>query len=158
MAEIAETIEIAVSPEKVFIYASNPANFPEWQDGVLGASLSEAGPLRVGSRATVIRRVGPRKAKTTELLTEFNPPVAWEVRGTGGVPISAIARGSVVPLEDERRSRVTIVLEFEGHGLGRVLLRAIRRRARDQLPLHLSKLKQILEASNPANAYDVSGD
>jgi GNAT superfamily N-acetyltransferase len=57
---------------------------------------------------------------------------AWTVHGVGG-PLTAIARGAIEPLEDGERSRVTIALEFEGHGIGTGLLLLIRRQARRQL-------------------------
>jgi hypothetical protein len=70
----------------------------------------------------------------TEEITELNPPRNWAVRGVGG-PVIATARGTVEPLEDGQRSRVTIALDFEAHGIGKLLVPLIiRRQARKQLP------------------------
>jgi hypothetical protein len=50
------------------------------------------------------------------------------------------------PLDDGERSRVTIALEFEGRGIGKLLVPLlIRRQARKQLPRNEQVLKEILE-------------
>jgi hypothetical protein len=70
------------------------------------------------------------------------------VRSTGGMPVTAIAKGRIEPLDDGTRSRVTITLEFEGHGIGKLLIPlVIRRQARKQLPRNTARLKEVLEQS-----------
>lgn len=49
------------------------------------------------------------------------------------------------PLDDGKRSRVTIALELEAHGIARVLAPFILRQARRQLPRNEQKLKELLE-------------
>jgi uncharacterized protein YndB with AHSA1/START domain len=144
MDAIVESIDITRSPEEVFAYATDFTHFPEWQSGVLSARREGDGRLAVGSKATVVRTAGPRKLTRTEEITEFDPPRSWTVRGVGG-PLTAIARGTVEPLDEGERSRVTIALEFEGHGIGTGLLPLIRRQARRQLPKNEQRLKQLLE-------------
>src|SRR5215208_5647517 len=102
MTAIVETIEIDRPPEDVFRYATDFAHFPEWQVGVLAAQPDETTP-QLGSKAAVTRRAGPRKLERTEEITQFDPPRAWTVRGTGG-PLTAIAKGAVEPLADGSRS------------------------------------------------------
>jgi hypothetical protein len=100
----------------------------------------------VGSRAVVTRRVGPRKLPATEEIIELNPPSTWAVRGVGGLPVVAIAKGTIQPLDDGERSHVTIALEFEARGIAKLLLPlVIRRQARKQLPRNEQKLKDLLE-------------
>jgi hypothetical protein len=95
---------------------------------------------------SVTRRVGPRKLPTTEEIVELSAPKAWTVRGVAGIPVRAIARGRIEPLDRGERSRVTIELEFEGHGIGKLLLPlVISRQARRQLPRDLWNLKERLE-------------
>jgi hypothetical protein len=43
--------------------------------------------------------------------TELNRPRTWAVRVAGG-PATAIARGTIEPLDDGKRSHVTIALDF----------------------------------------------
>lgn len=139
-----ESIEISRRPEDVFAYATDFAHFAEWQGGVLSARPEGDAPLAAGSRAVVTRRVGPRELPRTEEVAELNPPSTWTVRGVGG-RLVAIAKGTIEPLDEGERSRVTISIEFEGHGLGKLLVPLVRRQARKQLPRNEQTLKEILE-------------
>jgi len=144
MDEITSSIDISRTPEDVFAYATDFAQFGHWQDSV--ASVTHEGPVRVGSEAIVTRRVGPRLVRSTEKLTKLSPPSSWEVRGDGGVPVTAIAKGKIEPLDRGSRSRVTLILGFEGHGIGKLLIPlVVRRQARKQLPQNTAKLKEVLE-------------
>jgi hypothetical protein len=52
---------------------------------------------------------------------------------------------TVEPLTD-LRSRLTIAVDFEGHGIGKVLVPlVVRREARKEMPANLAALKQRLE-------------
>jgi uncharacterized protein YndB with AHSA1/START domain len=144
MAAIIESIDISRPPGDVFAYATDFSHFAEWQRGVVSARPQRDAPLGIGSRALVTRQVGPRKLARTEEITELNPPRSWAVRGGGG-PLIATAEGTIEPLADGERSRVTIALDFEAHGLGRLLLPLVRRQARKQLPRNEQQLKEMLE-------------
>ena len=144
MAAIVETIDITRRPEDVFAFATDFSHFPQWQAGVMSARPDGAVPPAVGSKATVVRSAGPRKLSRTEEITELDPPRTWTVRGVGG-PLTAIARGTIEPLDDGERSRVTITLDFEGQGIGTALLPIVRRQAGRQLPRNEQRLKELLE-------------
>lgn len=145
MAVTAESIEISRRPEDVFAYATDYSHFPRWQRRVVSARQEGNAPLVVGSRAAVIRRVGPRQLLTTEEITELDPPRTWQVRGTGRLPVVAIATGTVKPLDEGQRSLITIALEFDGHGIGKLLAPLIRHQSRKQLPKDGKQLKELLE-------------
>ena len=141
-----ESIEISRSPEEVFAYATDFAQFGHWQGNVVSVHPDGQSPPRTGSKAIVTRRVGPRPVQATETITELTPPSTWEVRGSGGIPVTAIARGRVDPLGGGTRSRVTITLEIEAHGIGKLLIPlVIGRQARRQLPQNTARLKKVLE-------------
>jgi hypothetical protein len=80
-----------------------------------------------------------------EEMTELRPPSIWTNRGVGGIPVTAIARGKVEPLDDGKRSRVTIAVEFEGRGIGKLLAPLLARRQTKELPKAQQKLKELLE-------------
>jgi uncharacterized protein YndB with AHSA1/START domain len=142
---IVESIEISRRPGDVFAYVTDFSHFPDWQGGVVSARREGDTPLAVGSRAQVTRRVGPRELARTEEVVELSPPRTWAVRGVGG-PVIATAKCTIEPLDHGERSRVTISLEFEGHGIGRLLVPlVIRRQARRQLPRNEQRLKEALE-------------
>lgn len=145
MAAIVESIEISRRPQDVFSYATNPSFFAEWQESLVSVRLEGDTPLTVGSKATVVRRVGPRKMTSTEEIAELNPPRAWAVRSDGG-PLVAIVKGTIEPLDGGQRSRLTVAFDFEAHGIGKLLLPlVVRPQVRRQLPRNEQKLKSLLE-------------
>jgi hypothetical protein len=73
------------------------------------------------------------------------------VRGGGG-PLIATAEGTIEPINDGERSRVTIALDFEAHGIGKLLLPLVRRQARKQLPKNEQRLKENLEGLSKPEA------
>ena len=81
---------------------------------------------------------------TTAELTHIDAPKTWGVRGIGG-PIRAEVDVSVEPLTAVR-ARLTIAIDFDGHGIGKVLVPlAVRREAAKEMPANLATLKQRLE-------------
>jgi len=145
MAAIEESIEISRPPEEVFRYATDFSHFGRWQQRVVSARQDGGEPLAVGTTAAVTRRVGPRQVVTTEEITALDPPATWQVRGSGSIPVTAIATGTITPLDAGSRSLVTIALEFRGHGAGKLLAPLIRRQSRRQLPKDQKQLKKLLE-------------
>jgi hypothetical protein len=88
-----------------------------------------------------------KKAATSE-VTELNPPRSWAVRGIDGA-IRGTVKGTIEPLEEGLHSRLTIVLGFESHGIGKLLVPLAllaRRQARSELPRNMRRLKRLLEA------------
>jgi hypothetical protein len=77
-------------------------------------------------------------------LTHIDPPTAWGVRGIEG-PITAIVDLTVEPLAADR-SRLTITVDFAGHGIGKLLVPlVVQREAAKEMPADLAALKQNLE-------------
>ncbi|MGI8631885.1 MAG: SRPBCC family protein [Solirubrobacterales bacterium] len=142
MAPIVESIEIASPPEAVFAYLSHPENLARWQEGVVEARLVSDGPLGEGSLSEVTRHMGPRVRTLTVRYTRFDPPRGWALRGIDG-PVRPLPQISIEPAEGG--SRVTFELDFEGHGLGRLLRLLVRRQAKRELPVNLANAKRQLE-------------
>jgi uncharacterized protein YndB with AHSA1/START domain len=146
MAPIVESIEISRSPEDVFSYVTDPSRLPEWQESVVSVRRGDDAPIAVGSRAVVTRRVGRWERTMTAELTELNSPSSWAVRGIDG-PVRGNVNGGIEPLDDGARSRVTIELDFEGHGIGKLLVPlVVRRQAQKEVPRNQQKLKERLES------------
>jgi hypothetical protein len=106
------------------------------------------GTNRYGGDAAVRHgaQVGFAKRANTSEVVRADPPRAWSVRGIDG-PIRALVDVSVTPLADVR-SRVTIAVDFEGHGIGKLLIPlAILRQARKEMPANVVTLKQRLESA-----------
>jgi hypothetical protein len=85
------------------------------------------------------------KRPVTSEIAIAEPPQRWAVRGIDG-PIRAMVDVSVEPLDEATRSRLIIAIEFEGHGIGAVLVPLVRREARAEMPANLQALKRRLEA------------
>ena len=138
------SIEVECPASEVFRYATDPTKFHEWQQGVVSGSMESQGAPAVGDRCMTTRRIGGAERPATSELVQFDPPRAWAVRGTDG-PIRAQVDVTVEALTDQR-SRLTIAVDFEGHGIGKVLVPlVVRRQARKEMPGNLAKLKERIE-------------
>jgi uncharacterized protein YndB with AHSA1/START domain len=144
MAPIQSTIEIARPPEAVFAYLADPTRFAEWQRDVVRVDVEGRRPPGLGGRFTTTRRIGGVERTMTQEVTELRPPRSWAVHGIDG-PIRPSASVTVEPLDGGAASRVTFALDFEGHGIGRPLLPAVRRQAQRAAPVSYRALKERLE-------------
>ena len=147
MTPITATTELARPPATVFAYVTDPARFVEWQRGVVSGHLEGDQPPSVGMRCHTVRRIGFANRAVTSEITHLDPPRAWGVRGIDG-PIRAVVDVTVNDLDDGRRSRLTIDLDFIGRGIGKLLIPlAVRRSARREMPANLRVLKDRVEGS-----------
>jgi uncharacterized protein YndB with AHSA1/START domain len=145
MAPITASTEVARPAEEVFPYVIDPSTMREWQQGVVRGHMDGA-TTRVGSKCTTIRRIGGREREVITEITEYDPPRRWADRGISG-PIRAIVAVTVEPLSGRSRSKVTIEVDFTGHGIGKLLVPLIvRRQAASEMPENMTRLRQRLEA------------
>ena len=149
MPAIVASTEVERPAAEVFAYATDPARFSEWQTGVVDGHMdgpaSGTQPPDVGARCVTTRRIGGANRPSTSELVHIDPPRAWGVRGTDG-PIRAAVDVLVEPLTDSR-SRLTISVDFTGHGIGKILVPLmVRREARNEMPGNMAALKQRMEA------------
>lgn len=148
MAPIITVVEIARAPKDVFAYATDPRCMSEWQRGCLSGRLDGTG---VGARCTTVREIGGRKREVVTEITTYDPPWRWADRGING-PIRAIVTVQVEPLVDGL-SRLTLGVDFSGHGIGRLLVPlVVRRQARAEMPANVARLKHRLESVRIANS------
>ena len=144
MPPIVHDIEINRPPDSVFAYVTDPSRFAEWQDDVAGSHREDDGPPRRGSRIVTTRRIARTTFTQVQEITEIAAPRVWAVRAVEG-PIRAHARITVEPLRDGAASRVTFALDFDGPGIGKLLVPQIRRMTEKQAPRSYRNLKQRLE-------------
>jgi hypothetical protein len=92
------------------------------------------------------RRIGGANRPATSDLVHLDPPRTWGVRGIDG-PIRANVDVTVEPLAGNR-SQVTISVDFQGHGIGKILVPLlVRRQAQKEMPANLEALKLRLETA-----------
>jgi uncharacterized protein YndB with AHSA1/START domain len=149
MPPIVTSAEIGRPAAEVFAYATDPARFSEWQKGVVDGHMD--GPAdgtqtpAVGAKCVTTRRIAGADRPSTAELVRIDPPRTWRVRGIDG-PIRAAVDVRVEPVTDSR-SRLTISVDFTGHGIGKILVPLmVRREARKEMPGNMAALKQRMEA------------
>ncbi len=146
MAPLVSSIEIARPQDEVFAYVTDPSTFSEWQAGVVGGAIEGGKTPEVGSKCTTTRRIGGVERAVTSEITKLDPPTSWAVHGIDG-PIRATVDVTVEQVNGIPRSRVTIALEFEGHGIGKLLVPVlVRRQARGEMSANVERLRKRLEA------------
>ena len=149
MPPIVTSAEIDRPAVEVFAYATDPARFSEWQKGVVDGHMDGAGdgtqPPAVGAKCMTTRRIGGADRSSTSELVHIDPPRSWRVEGTDG-PVRAAVDVLVEPVAGSR-SRLTISVDFTGHGIGKILVPLmVRREARKEMPDNMAALKQKMEA------------
>jgi hypothetical protein len=142
MAPVIASTVVDRPAAQVFAYATDPARFRDWQQGLIEGHLDPPGPAQVGSKCLTTRRIGGANRTVT---ADIDAPRTWGVQGIDG-PIRATVDVTVEPLT-ENSSRLTIAVDFDGHGIGRLLVPLIvRRQAQKEMPANVEALKRHVEA------------
>lgn len=143
---ISTSIDVDRPAAGLFDYVTDPSRFSEWQNGVVDGHMEGTGLPSVGSKCSTTRRIGFADRVVTSEVTHVDPPHRWGVRGIDG-PIRAAVDVTVEPLANDQRSRVTITIDFTGHGIGKLLVPLlVRPQARREMPANVQRLKERLEA------------
>jgi len=151
VAELVHHIDIDRAPEMVFEVATDPTRFPEWQADVARARWVEGGPNEVGATFASTRRIGRFEVIQMQRVSECEPPHRWAAVALDG-PIRANATVTVETLAHGTLSQVTFTLDFEGPGIGRLMIPQVRRMADRTAPKSHRRLKELLEAPAPEEA------
>lgn len=139
------SIEVDRPVAEVFAYATDPSKFCEWQRGVVSGSMESRGSPALGDQCLTTRRIGGAERPATSELVRLDPPRAWSVHGIDG-PIRARVDLDLQRLSNQR-SRLTISVDFEGRGIGKLLIPlVVQRQARAEMPENLARLKQHIES------------
>jgi hypothetical protein len=137
--------EVAGAPAEVFRYVTDPSRFHEWQENVVEGHMDGPDAVAVGSTCLTTRRIGGAERTVTSLVTKLNPPRDWAIRGVDG-PIRAVVDVTVEPADDGARSRVTIELDFTGHGIGKLLVPLlVRPQSRKEMQRNMQRLRTRIE-------------
>lgn len=141
------TTELDCPPEIVFDYVTDPRRFAEWQQGVVSGHMESDERAGAGARCVTRRKVGFVTRDFTSEVTHVDRPRAWGVRGIDG-PVRAVVDVLVEPLDGGARTRLTIGVDFEGRGLGAVLVPlVVRPQAAKEMPANLERLKARIRST-----------
>jgi hypothetical protein len=146
MAPIVAAIDVDAPAADVFAYATDPTTFFEWQKGVVSGRMDSHDAAALGDLCLTTRKIGFSERESTSELVVLDPPHRWGVRGVDG-PIRATVDVTVEPRSDQG-STLTIAVDFEGHGIGRLLVPlVVRREAEKEMPANVAALKQQMESA-----------
>ena len=146
MAPIVHSVEISRRPEDVFAYVTDPSRFTEWQEAVVRANVDGPGPLAPGSKLSLTRRIGRREQTMIERADRVQPAAELCVPRRSTARCGRSGTGSSSRWTTGRRTRFTFELDFEGHGIGKLLVPlVVRRQAAKELPESHAHLKKRLE-------------
>jgi uncharacterized protein YndB with AHSA1/START domain len=146
MAPITESIEIDRRPEEVFAYLDDVKRHGEWQEQIVDVQPQGDEPMGVGKRVRETRRVPGGDRSMTYEITEHDPPHRSSFRVLDG-PVRGVGTVSVEPVGDGSQTKLTITIDFQGHGLGgKLLLPVAKAQARKQIPKDQAKMKALLES------------
>ncbi|MEV0116818.1 SRPBCC family protein [Streptomyces sp. NPDC050844] len=149
MSTIKESIDISRSPEEVFSYVTDPTHLPDWQESAVSVRLLGDAPITAGSKVAVTRRMGRREMVSTMQVIDLDPPRSWHIHGIDG-PVRGDVQGTIEPIDNGEHSRLTLAVDFEGHGIGKALVPlVVRPHVRKEMPRDEQTLKGILEADSP---------
>ncbi|MFF1546121.1 SRPBCC family protein [Streptomyces sp. NPDC058291] len=145
MSDFHESIDVDATPDDVWAYVTDPSHLPEWQASAVSAEQLGPEPAGVGSQVRVTRHIGSRDMPMTMEYTHYDPPHSWTLQGVDG-PVRGHFHGEILPIDDGRRSRVIMDLDFEGKGMGKILVPlVVRRQVRKEFPVNERLLKDRLE-------------
>jgi uncharacterized membrane protein len=140
---IKHSIEINRPADEVFAYLDELDRHSEWQSSLVSAKVEMEGPTRVGTRVVERRKVPGGARNIPYVITEHDPPRKASFRGTAG-PVRPVGTVTVDPV-GQSGSRMTLELDLEGHGIGKLFALFARRQAAKEVPESHHKFKELLE-------------
>jgi uncharacterized membrane protein len=127
--------------EEVFAYVGDLRHSPEWQAGLLEVRKVTEGPLGVGTRFTVVRKLLGRKLELSSEFVAYEPNTMVTFRFSGSVP----GEGSYLFESTQEGTRVTSRVEMRPRGFSRLAESLIAASLRRQMQANLPALKGQLE-------------
>jgi uncharacterized protein YndB with AHSA1/START domain len=133
--------------DEVFAFLAAGENDPKFSPRVQQIERTTDGPPGVG---TVFKSTVKDAGMTTQRefrLTEFDAPSKIRWTETSKNSITVPEGGYDLAAEDEGATRMTIFNNFEGHGIGKLLLPLAARAARKDADAFAGRIKAAVEAS-----------
>jgi carbon monoxide dehydrogenase subunit G len=147
MFDVTSSMEIAVSREKIAAFAMDPANFPQFMEGVKSVEKKGEGPM--GERSKVIMDANPGDPKKSKPITYtfilYTPGYVMRYKYLDG---TFPAETTVSFEEIEDKPNVTLVkirTKEQIEGLNKVVQPFLKSAAKGNNDKMLQKLKKLLE-------------
>lgn len=140
MQRVEQTARIPAPPSEVFDYLSDLGNLDEWQSGIVSAERADAGPMRVGSSARVIRELMGQRLSVPLTVTEYEPPrrlgIDTEVSG-----VKAAAMLELAASDDGAATELRFAMDITGSGMTKFMEPMIAGAARGDIEASLERLQ-----------------
>jgi carbon monoxide dehydrogenase subunit G len=142
MMSIEESILIQRPIEDVFAFISETANLPLWQNDVLEARHTPAGPVQVGTQMTLVRVLMGRKLEATAVISEYAPPTRYGYQSTAGYAVAGVNTCKATA----DGTKVTARFDLQTGGLFPLAESVVARTIRRGVQSNLATLKDVLES------------
>ncbi len=84
MPVIRKSIDISVSPEKVFDYATDSSTQPDWITFIREVEITSGDAKSKGTTDRCVLKLGPRAQTLDAVWTEYDPPRSFARKATSG--------------------------------------------------------------------------
>jgi uncharacterized protein YndB with AHSA1/START domain len=144
MRRESRTVSIRAPPDKVFAYLDDPANAPEWAEGIVAIREIETTPGVVGSTFEVDIKEGGRVNTYQGVSLAYDPPRRMRDRMTRA--------GSTMEMQLDLEpapegTKLTQAVEYELPGLMALMAPLVRFMLRKSLQKQTEKIKEVMERS-----------
>ena len=143
MIDIDHSVTIDRPLEEVWDFVSDPANNPQWQSGVTQSDQSPTGPVGVGTRVRIVRRIMGQRTEMVFETTEFKPyekfafkSLSGPLEVSGSLAVAATDAGTEVTYSGTGKAAGVL-------GLGETIIAGLVNR---QISDDLKALKALLES------------
>lgn len=143
MVDVNQSIRMKAPASEVIALVSDLASWSSWLDGVVESQWLTEGSRDVGSRALLVRRIGPIRAHQEFEITEFDPDHSMAFQTEGPGPGRASGRFTAT----ETDGQIELRIDFTGgpRGAMRLLEPVLNRRVNREFREFLTRVKDILE-------------
>jgi len=150
MPTVAEQIDIAAAPERVFALLAAPERTPEWTPGVLEVERAAADGQSEDQETRVLVEVAGRKTRGSARYLESEPPRLLVLQTSLDIGVTSTTRFELAARDSGTRLSARVEFSLPSGGLGLLGGLLGGRLARGQLRAALGNLKRLVEAAPPA--------
>lgn len=143
MIRIDEKVEVDATAEAVFAFISRIAGYPAWLPGVVRAEPGADGGIRLA-----LAGPGGMAVEALGRITASDPPRSIAI--TAASSLFQIAATCTVEPLGEARSRIGVRADLEPRGLATLAAGRIEQELRAAVPDTLRRLRETVEAPQPA--------
>jgi uncharacterized membrane protein len=136
-------INMPVSQVFAFTGTGFTRNYPRWASDLQQYEQTSPGPMQVGTTIRQVRVLRGKPEESTTRITEFEKNSTFAFENDGSLGVKGRYRFEEVP----EGTKVTLIVEAQPAGLGRLAEPMIRREMDKNLQADIQKLKEVIESA-----------